>query len=377
MKFMGSKRMMLQNGLGSLILQEAQNADRFVDLFCGSASVSWFAAQNTALPVFATDLQLFSTILANSVVSRVEAIDSQILINEWLLVAAQERAASPLWHLAMELDAGGLDIRTRVNQARTLCDLPSTIGPVWNAYGGHYFSPTQSLTFDYLIAMLPNNDGMRSVGMTAILRSASKCAASPGHTAQPFQPTETAGRFIEISWAMDPIELCRRELEEICPIHANFVGNATIADALEIAEDLHENDLVFVDPPYSDVQYSRFYHVLETIARMEPVEVDGIGRYPNINQRPQSGFSRRGESETALRVLLTGLHNSGCTVIFTFPVGLSSNGLAGNRVIEIATEFFEVDEFPVNGRFSTLGGNNNRRLSRMESRELILTLRPF
>ena len=40
MKFMGSKRWMLENGLGSLLCQRAETANRFVDLFAGSSAVT-------------------------------------------------------------------------------------------------------------------------------------------------------------------------------------------------------------------------------------------------------------------------------------------------------------------------------------------------
>ena len=38
MKYMGSKRAMLKNGLGELLLQEATKANRVFDPFCGSSS---------------------------------------------------------------------------------------------------------------------------------------------------------------------------------------------------------------------------------------------------------------------------------------------------------------------------------------------------
>src|SRR3712207_7755147 len=52
-KYMGSKRAMLENGLGSLLKAQSAKSDRVVDLFCGAASVSWFVAQNIDTPVSA------------------------------------------------------------------------------------------------------------------------------------------------------------------------------------------------------------------------------------------------------------------------------------------------------------------------------------
>ena len=97
---------------------------------------------------------------------------------------------------------------------------------------------------------------------------------------------------------------------------------------------LLSDDLVIVDPPYSSVQYSRFYHVLETIARGTCGPVSGQGRYPAINERPQSSWSNKGTSQFALKMLLEKLSVTGCTVIFTFPSSETSNGLSGNAIIE-------------------------------------------
>jgi len=376
MKYMGSKRSMLQNGLGKLIIEQSQNSDRFVDLFCGAGYVSWFVAENTNLPVYSIDLQSFSVILSKSIIGRDIPLQSVELCKKWLYLVEQERKKTVLWKSATELESSNREIAQIVADSRNLCLQLSNVGPIWNAYGGYYFSPTQALTIDYMISMLPENENEKIVCLAAIISTATKCVAAPGHTAQPFQPTKSAGKFIEISWGLDPITLCEKELTAICPRYARKIGSAIVADALEIAPTLKPTDLVFIDPPYSDVQYSRFYHVLETIARSESIVVSGVGRYPPITDRPQSTFSRRGDSLSSLRTLLTNLRYTGATLIFTFPKGESSNGLSGDVVRNIASEMYSVQEQIISGRFSTLGGNNSRRSSRVISNEMILTMKP-
>jgi hypothetical protein len=286
------------------------------------------------------------------------------------------RRKSNFWKQAQDLNETDCDITDKVQKSRRLCEQYSEIGPVWNAYGGYYFSPLQALTFDHMLSFLPKNEHLRTVCIATIISTASKCAASPGHTAQPFQPTETSGQFIESSWSNDPIVLAKKDINEVCLRHAKVKGDAFIADALDVASKLSSTDLVFIDPPYSDVQYSRFYHVLETIARLQHIDVNGTGRYPPISQRPQSGFSRKGDSLKSLKILLQGIRKSGSKIIFTFPKGDCSNGLSGNLIKTVATELFRVEEQLVDGRFSTLGGNNSKRASRMTSHEMILTMTP-
>jgi hypothetical protein len=177
-------------------------------------------------------------------------------------------------------------------------------------------------------------------------------------------------------------------LKEIAPKYAKKKGKAYVSDAKKLISKLKKGDLVLVDPPYSGVQYSRFYHVLETIARGKCGKVSGIGRYPDISRRPQSKFSNVGQSLKALEDLLRALSKRKVTVIFTFPKGESSNGLSGNKIIEYGRKYFDLDKSSrthhhvIAGKFSTLGGNNklnkNKKLkqSRVNSEELVLLLKP-
>ncbi len=263
-----------------------------------------------------------------------------------------------------------------MEEARHLCRIPSEVGPIWNAYGGHYFSPKQALTFDYLLRHAPGHGQERAVCLAAAATAASRCAAAPGHTAQPFQPTEGAAVFLRRFWNRDPIGICESVLDNLCGRHAQTAGDAFVADAVEVAERSRPDDLVVVDPPYSAVQYSRFYHVLETVARGECGVVDGVGRYPPIEERPQSAFSKESTSEGALRRLVESLAASGSTVILTFPEDECSNGLSGEAVLEIARSCYDTRQTTVVTKFSTLGGNNRGRRSHRSSNELIILMHP-
>lgn len=375
---MGSKRMMLQNGLGSLMLEESKNAKRIVDLFCGAGAVIKFAAEKTDRSILAFDLQNYSIVLAKSILNRISRLKSEEIEKEWLLRAGESRKQAFLWQKAQKLSTK-IDMRSArsyVERCRELCEEESDVGPIWNAYGGYYFSPEQALTFDHLLSELPENGNERIACQAAMIVAAMRCVASPGHTAQPLQPTRTAKKFIIESWKRDPIEVCKNTLKEVCEQHAQTLGEAYVSDAIEEAKKLKSSDLVFVDPPYTGVQYSRFYHVLETLARGNCGTVTGVGRYPSLAERPQSAFSNAGQSEEALKKLLANLAQSGPTVIFTFPEGGCSNGLSGEIVLQEAKEYFLIDKKVVKGKFSTLGGNKDKREPRLDSSELILLMRP-
>ncbi len=226
---MGSKRSMLRSGLGASIIEQAVDARRVVDLFCGSSSIAWFVAENTYLPVLAVDAQLYATTLADSVIGRTIPIAVEYLLETWLDNIDDVRRTSPFWINSSEF-ASEVSMQASVQEARELCKKYSPTGPVWNAYGGYYFSPLQALTFDYLLAQLPASEPERSICLAATIYAASRCAAAPGHTAQPFQPTKTATVFLAKAWQQDPLLACRKALEEICPRHAKTPGKSIQAD---------------------------------------------------------------------------------------------------------------------------------------------------
>lgn len=383
---------MLANGLGELLREQLPYAKRFVDPFSGSGGVINFVALNPDFKgkILACDLQKYSVILANAVIARTSLFDIDQIKEIWIDKAKSRFLKSKLLLKADDIDKKfAKNIQLRVKGARKLCEVSSKIGPIWNAYGGHYFSPKQALAFDYLISSLPKDRKYHDICLAAIIIAASRCAAAPGHTAQPFQPTTGAGKFIDIAWRLDVFRACENALKEIAPLYAKTKGQAIVSDAKKLIPKLKKGDLVFLDPPYSGVQYSRFYHVLETIARGKCGQVSGVGRYPTIEERPQSQFSNISQSLKALDELLFGLSKKQVKVIFTFPKGKCSNGLSGDAVIETARKYFILNEnksrihqHVITGQFSTLGGNNKmnknmqQKKSRVKSEELVLLLEP-
>jgi adenine-specific DNA-methyltransferase len=383
MKYMGSKRWMLGNGLGHLIQDELKSAKRFVDLFSGSASVAHFAATSRgAVPVIACDIQQFSVVLAGAVITRTEAFDPEPVWRAWHQRARQYLANSQKLRVA-EAPIPGLRkgfTQDFVEQERKCC--ADDDQPISNAYGGYYFSRGQALWIDALRATMPADSAQQSVALAALVAAASTCSASPGHTAQPFRPSLRAKEFLHDAWCRDPLSRTRRTMMVLAACHAVKKGKALLQDANSFTETLEKGDLVFLDPPYSGVHYSRFYHVLETVARGNCGPVDGTGRYPPAAERPRSPYSVASEAPSAIEHLLMGIAEREAKAILTFPQRACSNGLSGPDVCEIAGKYFHVKSTFKRSRFSTLGGtkdedgNGYGRRARQKTHELILTLTP-
>ena len=374
MKYMGSKRWMLSNGLGEVLDSASPKAARFVDLFSGSAAVSAFVATRHKVKVISCDLQVYSSVLSGAIVERTESLVAERMWADW-----KQRAQKTIRQIGSIPDTSRIT-RSTVLAAREWC-ASRRHWSVTRAYGGHYFSPHQALWLDALRETLPRGTRRKTVALSALIQAASYCAAAPGHTAQPFQPTATAKSFIRDAWNRDVPQRVEKVLSTICRQHARVIGRAIVADAGKFAATLRDGDLAFIDPPYSAVQYSRFYHVLETIATGAFETVTGVGRYPSANVRPKSKFSYVSESTAAFHALLKDASTRGADAIITFPEHECSNGLSGRLVEEIASKYFSVRRRVVSSRFSSLGGTSGTsesgsdRAARVAARELILHLR--
>lgn len=373
---MGSKSSLLRGELGDTLLKEASGANRFVDLFSGAGSVGHFIAENLPVPVLSVDLQEYSRALAGSITERTHPLPVQEMGASWIDVVRDSLAGDVLFDSLKE-PIHRLGKATVLRARKKSSEMPQTAF-ISRHYGGHYFSPQQAYVLDRLFGSLPKDPLERSTALAVLIHTASVSAASPGHTAQPFQPTTRLIPHIRKSWSKDVLAECHKQLEVLGARHALVKGTALVSDALTVCDDLGPDDLVFCDPPYSAAQYSRFYHVLEGIARGGWPEVSGAGRSPAHGLRSSSDFSMRSKATTAMEALLSKLHEKSCRVVITFPDAEASNGLSGKDIVRIAASDWTVHERHVASTHSTLGGSssNGGRGGRRKLQESVLIMTP-
>ena len=373
---MGSKSALLRGELGSLLLSLSAEATRFVDLFSGSGSVSHFIAESSSIPVLSVDLQHYSKIFAESIIGREGPVEEDPILTDWTS-SVKKALIYDATYRSLREPVHRLGKATVLRSRRKVKQNPN-LGFITSHYGGHYYSPQQAYVLDQLYNQLPVSEPHHTIALAALLHTASTCAAAPGHTAQPFQPTEKLLPYIKECWSRDVINECEKQVGSLSSRHAKVRGRAETGDALSIASKLSEGDLVFCDPPYSAVQYSRFYHVLEGIARGGWQEVFGAGRAPARIYRESSSFSMKTQANNAMSSLLECLHQRSCRVVLTFPNTQASNGLSSDDIIEIARPNWEIREIYVDSSHSTLGGSSSTggRSGRISVQEAILILDP-
>lgn len=388
MKYMGHKGKLLPI-LGEILKEESQNSSAIADPFCGSAAVSWFLAQNTEKKIISGDLQAFATCRAAAIIQRTQPFDPSKMLIDWWSRAQKiiDQITNKFPNSIRSVEADLLSTRDPIGlvfRSRSFCDtvIPALLSgsekkfPMTKAYGGYYFSPIQGLTLDALRATIPRTLHAKMIALAALIETASKCAAAPGHTAQPFQPTETSTKYIIEAWQRSVKKILDTTVHSLSKKHARISGDIVTGDFKKSIRLLDEGDLVFADPPYSGVHYSRFYHVLETLAKGEEIFVSGRGRYPDISQRPSSLFSQKSQALIAAKSLIEETYKKKSNLVLTFPSEISSNGLSAKDFIDIGKPLYSsIIQHEVDSDFSTLGGNAVIRSARHKCKESIICFR--
>ena len=388
MKYMGHKGKLLPI-LGEILIAEAARAKKIADPFCGSGVVSWYLAENTEKSVISGDLQAFAAIRAGAVTERVKSIEPGELVEKWFARAQKmldeiKRSYPEVKSFDFPAMVKAKDIRSFVFETRRLSHEIATLCRksmgsqlvATGAYGGHYFSLEQALQLDALRGTISDDSDTKKLCIAALVGAASKCAASPGHTAQPFQPTATAKKYIVEAWGRSIWEFVRRGVNDIAPRYSKSKGISLQKDYLQCIDLLSAGDLVFADPPYSAVHYSRFYHVLETLTAGRAGVVSGVGRYPPRGQRPISAFSRKSESFLAAKALVDICAKKELGLVLTFPSSRASNGLSASDFVDFAKKrFSSIETVEINSVFSTLGGGVGKRSGKINCTESVIVFR--
>ncbi len=135
-------------------------------------------------------------------------------------------------------------------------------------FGGKYFSRNSSKIIGFIRENIEENKGNLTekeyyILIASLLYSLDKIANTVGHYDAYFKKD-----LIEDGFIMRPID----------PIE---VKNVTIyrEDTNQLAKKI-KADVVYIDPPYNSRQYSRFYHVLETLTKWDKPRLYGTALKP-------------------------------------------------------------------------------------------------
>lgn len=132
-------------------------------------------------------------------------------------------------------------------------------------YGGKYFSDNDARIIGYLRNKIEENRGAFTnkeycILLASLVYSADKVANTVGH-----YDAYIKGKIIADRFHFEFVRPYNTEGKQI-EIYRK--------DANELAREI-KCDIVYIDPPYNSRQYSRFYHVLETIVQNDSPALTG------------------------------------------------------------------------------------------------------
>lgn len=148
--------------------------------------------------------------------------------------------------------------------------------------------------------------------IAGLIYAASHCVSSPGHFAQYNVPNNrTINAYVLQQRSKDIWALFLAYVEELFSQQcANGRQNRALReDARSLLMPsspwfalITRSSLVYADPPYTADQYSRFYHVLNTLVLYDYPDCEGKGRYRS--DRYVSAFSLKSRAQEEINALL-------------------------------------------------------------------------
>lgn len=317
--YMGSKSALAGQLMDIVDALQTRNCT-MIDLMCGSGAMSGAFARRYR--TIASDAQRFCRLLglvqgggmrlerATGIAEQVmsiarthyrrlpETLRSRIasedrLLNSELTDALRASLISDLQWRAKEWEIGELGRHDHVAKAWQTGSLISHL------YGGLYFGDRQAAELDCLRRAVNGLENQldRQWALGALVCAASSCAFTyGGHFAQPKLDVGPDGPrrgsledairqrtlsvthefYVRLTSLAEESEQCENKVELI-----DGPWETAVAEASKLCAD--QQVCVYIDPPYTRDEYSRYYHVLEALVNYQPQAVTGKGRLPARN----------------------------------------------------------------------------------------------
>jgi len=350
-KYMGSKTDVLE-----LIEQGINFLDReyenVCDLFAGSATLS--AALRGKVNVISNDIQNYSAIFSEVYLSNYtweeypeiseicEDVERRVCDFNTLF---KDYAGKFSYERKFSLD----EFNEFENEQRALIEKED-----WDKfdkyflfvknYSGTYWSYDQCIWIDSFRCVIDKHKERKELHnllLTALIYAMAYNSQSTGHYAQYRVPdTISSMEDILIYRRKNIKDFFVRKYEEL----KEFLGDTNVYKVQtmsckdkECLSLIPAHTLVYADPPYCFVHYSRFYHIIETLVRYDYPTVKHKGRYRD--DRYQSKFCIKSEVTNAFSNMFKLMKKKEMDMILSYS-NSASNTIALEELIKICCQIF-------------------------------------
>lgn len=343
LKYMGSKREILG------FVEEAIDAldvssDWFCDLFSGTSVVA--GTFKHRYNILANDIQMYSSVFSHTYLSNLRANVNLKDLGRVLEEAEFFRSEFLNAHSDLDFKYSSkitfeeFVILEKAQQG--LIDYEFTLGfhLFSKYYSGTYWSYDQCVWIDSFRAVAEKYKGtpLFYVILSSLIFAMSYMSQSTGHYAQYRNTTESNLQDI-LSYRMRLIlPYFRRKFIELITNLNGTTRNqylVTTMDYLDCLRIVPFGTIVYADPPYQSVHYSRFYHALETLVKYDYPKVQFKGRYRE--DRHQSPFCLKTKIDKAFIDLFKGVKARQAHLSLSYA---DTGMISMEKILKLAIEVF-------------------------------------
>ncbi len=330
-KYMGSKATIL-SFLGVELGNVAAQNTLLVDLFAGACALSGGFGHRTSF--LSNDIQHYSAVIASVYLRKATKIGDFDVVG-----MATEIATQSIRNLPRGLSYAKVDDLATFNiveeKNRKLFDrnFSSSHHLFTKLYAGTWWSAEQCVWIDALREVLDNLYSTKKIGeadfnfgLTCVMHAMAYASQGTGHFAQ-YRNANTNVNMLDIlkyRHASVPALFARKFESLLAWNLANVADINHRTTALDYRECLAGVDgaVVYADPPYAFVHYSRFYHALETLVKYDYPQIQSIrgevvkGRYRV--DRHQSPFCIASQVDNAFLSLFDGVRSSKSHLVLSY-----------------------------------------------------------
>lgn len=315
-----------------------------LDIFSGTCCVGYsFKSQYR---IYANDSEYYSYIISNALLSSGYS-DFHTIIGKLTSRYCQNVLLQRSIYIEMETSEQQLIEKQDING---LVELYDKLPTIWNKkievncdhpcfelfttyYSGSYFGITQSIDIDSIRFAIEGFIGTNFyyAMLTSLFYAMKECVFSKdGHMAQPLDLSKNQKKLFALR-SKNLFEIFMEKISEffadtyITTTFENKCFNMNFEDLLKHSEIKKDVSFIYADPPYTDMQYSRYYHLLNIVAQYnypKPTETNGKftkGLY--VDGRYQSVLSKKSSCLVHLNNLIEFAHDykKNLAISFAYP----------------------------------------------------------
>lgn len=384
LNYQGSKKRLLKF-INENIVDYIDESKAILDICCGTSSIAY--SLKSEYKVYANDSEVYAAIIARALLQNNDKNlwkeikqkfetsyiknyqDLNCIYKKFLLLEEEAVLKEDYQELAMIYEVfptiwSGKKFNHYNNKINNIDDLKKHKDEIpymlfTTYYSTTYFGIKQSMEIDslrYAIEMI-KNESMKCVLLSSLYYGMKECVFSKdGHMAQPLDIKTNKGKLVKIRKKSVYSEFMNKLNEFysdkfVVTQRENKVFNMEMERLLKDKELKKEIGFIYADPPYTDMQYSRYYHLLSTVTLYDYDKISlnrgAISKGLYRETRFQSPLSQKSKAKEQIIMLFKYCKDNEINLGLSFAYPRNPQRQAVNRytmriedIIELAQSLF-------------------------------------